>query len=137
MGADRWAARILDQDGGGYVMLARASTAAEALDIAHGEAAGEGLVVEWPGEVSIDWVRALPCVPRSSGGHDSGGDWCEGGRACHYVPSQPGPGAFRAAWITVTPADLLDPDDTRLYRYEAEVAAMEARGRKAAGEDGT
>lgn len=118
--------QILHSDDGPRIMV-RASTLAEALETAHDEAAGEDLVVCDPESVRLEWIRAIPCAPRSSGGHELDGWWCEGDFRCHYVPGKPGPGAFRGAFADLNYADEFEDDDPVKAPYLAAVAAMEAR----------
>jgi len=118
----------------GAILMVRAVTREDAAEIAHGEAAGDDYVVADPGSVALTWIRAVPCVPKSRGGHEPGGAWCEGGGRCHYVPwPEHGPGAFRGAFIDIIPADLLEDGDPREARYLAECAEMERRACPAPG----
>jgi hypothetical protein len=119
-------AEILSGDDGSVLMV-RARTLAEVLEIAHGEAAGDDYVVEDPAAVRLAWIRAIPCAPRESGGHGNDGNWCEGGCGCHYIDSREGPGAFSGAFVEIVYADTLYDDDPRKARYLAECAEMEAR----------
>ena len=85
----------------GPVMLARGETVAEALALAADEAARQGVVVtDTEADIHLGWVRATPCNPE---GHEirDGFEWCDGGRRCHYAHGKSGPGAFRAAFVSV------------------------------------
>lgn len=127
------AAAILYGDDGPLLMV-RGCRLADVLDIAHGEAAGEGFVVTDPASVKLRWIRAIPC---RAGGHeiDSAEGYCEGNSTCHYVDGRPGAGAFRGAFIDLTYEDDLFGDDPRRVRYLTEVAEMAAPA--AARKDGT
>ena len=122
------ATQILSGDDG-TILLVRGQTVAEVIDTAHGEAAGDGYVLTAPEAVVLEWIRAVPCANRSSGGHefDGAGGWCDGGMRCHYIGAQPGPGAFRGAFIDLTYEGHLEGDDPRMARYLTEIAEMEAR----------
>lgn len=119
-------ALILHGDDGPSILV-RAMTLAGALETAHDEAAGEDLVVCDPESVRLTWVRAIPCTPRSSGGHWLDTGWCCGGFSCHYIPSRPGRGAFRGAFADLNYAGEFDDDDPLKAPYLAACAAMKAR----------
>jgi hypothetical protein len=101
----------------GPILLVRAESPAEALALAAEEAAGNDMAVtDAEADIRIGWVRATPC---REGGHEirDGFEWCDGNMRCHYAYGKPGPGAFRAAFVSVR---YLDRDETpeRMARTE-------------------
>ncbi len=85
----------------GPVVLTRAGTAAEALELAAEEAAEQDMTVtDTETGIAVGWVRALPCHP---GSHEipGGAGWCEGHMRCHYAWGKAGQGAFRGAFVNV------------------------------------
>jgi hypothetical protein len=94
----------------GPVVLTRAGSAAEALELAAEEAAGQDMAVTGTETgIAVGWIRALPC---RAGGHEisDGTGWCDGHMRCHYSWGRPGPGAFRGAFVNVR---YLGADETR------------------------
>jgi hypothetical protein len=116
---------ILSGEEGSFLMV-RASTLAEALEIAHADAAADDYVITEPDMVRLGWHRAVPCRPRGTE-HEIDGGFCEGGYRCHYIDCAEGRGAFQSAFIEITYADDIEDDDPVKARYLAECAAMEAR----------
>ena len=85
----------------GPILLVRAQSAAEALELAADEAADNDMAVtDTEADIRLGWVRATPCNPA---GHETrdGFEWCDGGMRCHYDYGNSGPGAFRAAFVNV------------------------------------
>jgi hypothetical protein len=118
------ATEILTSDEGPCILV-RAADLDQAIRIAHEEAAGEDLVVAYPEDARLGWFRAIPCVPRNTGGHVVDDADCPGGCGCHYISSEAGRGAFRGALIDLNYAGEYDNEDPVKAPYLKAVAGME------------
>jgi hypothetical protein len=76
----------------GRCILVRGTSLSEALDRARQWAAEDGYVLTAPGDVRLQWIRAVPCPPRE---HSHDGWTCDRGPGVFYLPGMPGRGAFQ------------------------------------------
>lgn len=87
----------------GKCILVRGDTLPEALERARDWAAEEGYVLTDPPRVQLEWIRALPCLPRA---HTHDGWPCDQRGGSFYLPGMPGRGAFRGILADLTDMEV-------------------------------
>jgi hypothetical protein len=76
----------------GRCILVRGTSLPDSLDRAREWAAEDGYMLTAPGDVRLQWFRAVPCPPHE---HSHDGWICDLGPGVMYLPGRPGRGAFQ------------------------------------------